>query len=161
MHASNVRSAAMLGLAVLLASGLGGCSDGVAPTAPTPAITSTPVTSPDSPAAATPSSTGSLYGVVTEMTSAGSVPVEGVSIAPLSCARANCAGSEKSVYQEVTTGKDGTYRVAGLYNSQFNYVWLGTGWISAAPRPVMPCEGCDLIVTVNGDTRLDITVIRP
>jgi len=62
----------------------------------------------------------------------------------------------------VTTGKDGTYRVADLYNGEANYIWIGSkeGYISAAPRPALLCEGCDLIVTVNGDTRLDIEVVR-
>ena len=155
---SSIRTAKNLGFAVLLASALSGCNEGRTPTAPTQTTTTTPTLA----APTTPSGTGSLYGVVTEMTSTGPTPVEGVLVAPLSCARVACPSSDKYIYQEVTTGKDGTYRVADLYNGEANYIWIASkvGYVSAEPLPVLDCEGCHLIVTVNGDTRRDIRVVR-
>ena len=154
LSSSNLRSGTTLGFAVLLASAVSGCNQGGALAAPT--TTSTFARSPT-----IPSTTGGLYGVVTEMTLAGSTPVKGVAFGLLSCPRVNCSGGG-SIYHDVTTGGDGTYHVADLYNGEANYIWIGIreGYQSAAPRPAPDCEGCDLIVTVNGDTRLDIDVVR-
>lgn len=155
-NSSSVRAAKHLGFAVLLAGALGGCNEGRTPTAPTNATTPTLAAPP------TPSATGSLYGVVTEMTATGPTPVEGVVVAPLSCARVACPASEKFIYQEVATGKDGNYRVPDLYNGEANYIWIASkeGYVAAESLPASACEGCNLIVTVNGDTRLDIRVVR-
>ena len=154
LNSSKNQSRTTLGFVVLLAGAICGCHESRALIAPTP----TP--SQPGPTATLPSTTGSLYGVVTEMTSNGLAPIGGVVVAPLSCAIAICPSSQKSIYQEVTTANDGTYRVTGLYNSEFNYIWLGRGFELVGARPIAPCEDCDVIATVNGDTRLDIQVVR-
>ena len=154
MSSSNSRPVTKLGLAVLLTSALAGCHGGGAVTAPT-TTSSTPLPFPSAPTA------GSLSGVITEMTSTGRRPVEGLSFSQLSCPRVNCVGGI-SVHHNVTTATDGTYRITGLYTGEANYIWIGIedGYVFAGARPVLDCEGCDLIVTVNDDTRLDIHVVR-
>ena len=136
LSSSNLRLGSKLGFAVLLASALSGCNAGGAPAAPT--TTSTLAPAPTNPTA----TDGGLYGVVTEMTSTGSTPVEGVTFGLLSCPRVNCS-SGTSIYHDVTTGKEGTYRVADLYNSAANYIWIGTrqAYESAGPRPVVDLRG--------------------
>ena len=94
------------GIRPVLASALSGCNQGGALAAPT-------TTSTSAPSPTVPTTTGSLYGVVTEMTLAGSTPVDGVVFGLLSCPRFNCSGGG-SIYHDVTTGRDGTYRIADL-----------------------------------------------
>ena len=143
---------------VLLAGALSGCESVASPartTAPLPAT-------PPAPAERTVSAqTGGLYGIVTEITASGARPVEGVTIALLSCARPDC-GSGGNVYKEGTTVKDGTYDLTDLYNSDRNYIWLTPSekFTSAEPIPVLGCDSCDLIARVDGKTRLDINVTR-
>jgi hypothetical protein len=151
-------------LALLLLAGiLAGCDDTggrTFPTVPAPSpIAPTPPSTPIGPA-----QTGSIHGVVTEITAAGPRPVEGVIVAVSSCAQVNCGGSrDLSVARETMTGWDGSYRLIGLFNTDLNYIWLGPyeQFRSGEPRPVLPCDVCDVILTVNGDTRLDIKVVRP
>lgn len=141
---------------VLLGSALSGCTTGT-PTAPTtPAATVTVTTT--TPAA--PGQTGALFGVVTETTSSGPKPIGGIGIDEMTCAKPNCPDS---IQRRVTTGADGTYRISGLYNGDLNFIWLESteGYVSAAPPPSVPCDFCDAIVTVNGETRLDLVVVHP
>jgi len=81
-------------------------------------------------------------------------------ISELTCARINCADG---IIHKVTTAADGTYRFEDLYNGELNFLWIESagGYVSASPRPSVPCDRCDAIVTVNGETRLDLAVARP
>ena len=101
-----------------------------------------------------------MFGVVFETTQAGRTPVEGVVIAVLSCSVTNCPSSS-SVSYETTTDKDGAYRLADLHHGELNFLWiLKEGYAAAGPIPVQSCDWCDRIVTVAGDTRLDVELVR-
>ena len=78
----------------------------------------------------------------------------------MSCGLTNCAG--EVISREVTTDKDGVFRIPDLYNGTLNFLWITKdGYKPAGPNePFGSCDGCDRIVSVNGDTRLDIEVIR-
>jgi hypothetical protein len=101
-----------------------------------------------------------MFGVVSEMTPAGRRAVEGVSLYVLSCAVANCP-SPSIVVQETTTDKYGAYRLSGLYNGGLNFIWVSKdGYVAGGPLPADSCDRCDRIVTVSGDTQLDLEVVR-
>ena len=98
--------------------------------------------------------------MVTERTPTGSTPAAGVTLGVLSCARPACPAGATSIYQDVTTGHDGTYRVSGLYDSDANYIWVERAYVFAGAPPAVHCEQCDVVATVSGETRLDLDVIR-
>jgi hypothetical protein len=101
-----------------------------------------------------------MFGVVSEMTPAGRRPVEGVSLYLLSCALANCP-DPLIVVQETTTDIYGAYRLSGLYNGELNFLWVSKeGYVAGGPLPADSCDRCDRIVTVSGDTQLDLEVVR-
>ena len=101
-----------------------------------------------------------MFGVVSEMTPAGPTPVEGVSLSVLSCAVPNCP-NPSIVVQETTTDKHGAYRLSGLHNGELNFLWVSKeGYVAGGLLPADSCDGCDRIVTVSGDTQLDIEVVR-
>lgn len=155
LSSSNRQLRMNLGFTVLLAGALIGCGGGGGPIAPT----TTPAPSP-APSPTVPATAGSLSGTVTEMTSTGPIPVAGVSIEQMSCWQVNCPNDP--IIQKVSTGSDGTYRFGGLYNGALNFVWITKeGYVpTGPPADRFACEGCDRIVTVNGDTRLDIELVR-
>jgi|SoiMethySBSTD1v2_1073268.scaffolds.fasta_scaffold02798_9 hypothetical protein len=155
LRPSNCQLRTRLGLAVLLAGALIGCGGSGAPTAPTPTAIAAPVPSPTPPRR-----TGSLSGAITEITSTGSKAVEGVTIEQMSCDRVNCGGD--TIVQTVLTGSDGAYRFGGLYEGALNFVWISKeGYVPTGPAADrFTCEGCDRIVTITGDTRLDIELVR-
>lgn len=138
----------------VLASALSGCTTGGIPTFPTSPAPTVTVTTPIAP-----TQTGALFGVVTEMTSSGPRPVGGVVIEEMTCMRTNCPDA---IIQKVTTPADGTYRIKDLHNGDLNVLWIESteGYVSASPRPSVSCDLCDAIVTVNGETRLDLEVVR-
>ncbi len=86
-----------------------------------------------------PPGTSTLSGVITEMTPTGPVPVEGVDVYRL----------YRSGHQIGTTDRDGFYRIQGLYP--------GTEPISAIKQGY---ETHTRTVALNGDTRLDIQLVR-
>lgn len=131
-----------------------------------------PVSTPLSPAAITaptagpvPTPPGSvnassvLYGVVVEITSTGRTPVEGVTVYLETCSLSNCPDIKS---HEVITDKDGGYRIAGVYDGSLNFLWARNAvYEMAAPMAPGTCpDGCDRVVTVNGETRLDIELVR-
>lgn len=93
-----------------------------------------------------------LSGIVTERTTAGPVPVEGVLVAGYRCSP-RCQG------QQSTTDSNGAYSIS-LYTGE-NDIWvLKNGYDVDGPPPMRSCENCDAIVAINGDTRLDIELVR-
>ena len=101
-----------------------------------------------------------MFGVVSEVTAAGRTPVEGVRLSVLSCAVTNCP-NPSIVVQETTTDEHGAYRLSGLHNGELNFLWVSKeGYVAGGPVPAVSCDGCDRIVTVSGDTQLDLEVVR-
>ena len=65
------------------------------------------------------------------------------------------------VVQETTTDEHGAYRLSGLHNGELNFLWVSKeGYVAGGPVPAVSCDGCDWIVTVSGDTQLDLEVVR-
>jgi hypothetical protein len=98
-----------------------------------------------------------LQGVVSERTSSGLVPVEGAVVTELSAA---VPRSADNLLQRVTTDKNGYYRLPGLYAGTTNVVWVNKDGF-ADPFPPRPeaSEGGEP-VTMDGDKRLDIELVR-
>jgi hypothetical protein len=126
----------------------------------------TPITSLPTPTTPTPSpaptvAASVLSGVVSEITGAGRIALEGATVHLLTCGAENCPPA-LTAGLEVKTGKDGGYRIAGVYNGNLNYLWVRNAvYDMADPMPVGTCpDGCDRVVAVNGDTRLDIDLVR-
>ena len=94
------------------------------------------------------------------MTPAGRTPVEAVELYVLSCSVTNCP-DRSVVVQETTTDHQGAYRLSGLHNGGLNFLWVRKeGYVAGGPLPAESCDGCDRIVTVSGDTQLDLEVVR-
>lgn len=145
-----------LGLTVLMF----GCDKSVgtpnSPSAPTP----TPIPSP-APSLPNPTADSVLSGVVFEVTSKGRAPLAGVTVHLETCGKSNCPRPFIAAH-DVKTGEDGAYRIAGVYNGDLNYFWVRNE-VYDLVNPMAPgtCpDGCDRVVTVNGDTRLDVDVVR-
>ena len=126
----------------------------VAPVMPTP-IPSPPPTLP------IPTADNVLSGVVFEVTPTGRTALGGVTVYLLTCGAWNCPSAVTAAH-EVKTGKDGGYRIADVYSGELNFLWVRNE-VYDLVEPMAPgtCpDGCDRVVTVNGDTRLDIDLIR-
>ncbi len=121
--------------AVVMTLTVAACGDGngtiptaTAPTQmPAPAPTQTPA----------PGSTFALFGVVSEMTANGIVPVEGVQV------------EEYDRHQFATTNANGFYRILEVSAGRIGIGFEKEGYQSSRAT-----------VTVNGDTRFDIQAIR-
>jgi len=138
-------------IGVVLLAVAGACNRSSNPT--------TPTTSPQS--AYTVSGVTPVYtlsGMVSESTAAGVVPVPGVRLEILSCdaATGNCS---TSVVQSATTDANGAYRLPALFAGKDNFLWVSNSdghFLADDPPEPTPCDGCFRIVTLTGDTRLDI-----
>lgn len=121
--------------------------------------TSTPTTPTPIPTPTAPVADGSIFGVISERTPTGSKPVAGAFLQHLSCGLANCPAI---IEREVITDKDGAFRIPDVYNGTLNFLWVfKDGYRAAEPNePYGSCDGCNRRVSVNGDTRLDIEVVR-
>ena len=144
----------VLGLTVLMF----GCSDSsrmppITPSTPTPAPSPAPAPGPFADKV--------LTGVLFEMTSAGRTPVAGVNIELLTCGTSNCPTALTADHL-VRTDDDGRYRIEGVYNGELNYLWVLSAVykVAAPPAPGTCPDACDRVVTVNGDTQLDIELVR-
>jgi hypothetical protein len=146
---------AALGLTVLT----WGCNNSAAtpasPLAPTP--TPIPVSAPSPRPGGIASSV--LSGIVYEITSTGRTPVEGATIHLETCSLDNCP--DVKAYN-VRTDKQGEYRISGVYDGTLNFFWATDAvYEMADPMPLGTCpDACDRVVTVSGDTRLDIELRR-
>jgi hypothetical protein len=110
--------------------------------------------------------TFTLSGVVSEMTATGLVPVEGVLIDDWSCefvvpGNRLPVPTDDCYYglsQSTTTDKNGRYSVSGVYASR-NFV-CATKEGYQGNMPQSECGGYSDSVTVDGDTRFDIQLVR-
>jgi hypothetical protein len=106
-----------------------------------------------------PRSTFALFGVVSEVTANGNVPVEGVELQVMSCApsvRLACGGHGSIL--NVTTNAKGAYIADGVYPGQA-VVWVEKTGFQLPEGVKVDGEGAQT-VTVNGDTRLDVQLVR-
>ena len=151
--AVRLRHQAAEGVYVLMLGCDSSVSTPVSPSTPAPA----PGSSPRPPAGGIASSV--LSGVVFEMTATGRVPVAGATIHLETCSLSNCPDVKG---YDVKTDKDGGYRIAGVYDGTMNYLWARDAVYDmvGAMAPGTCPDGCDLLVTVKGETRLDIELVR-
>ena len=141
--ASRLVAAVVLTVAGTACSG----ANGIVPTAPTP----TPLPSASA-------STFILFGVVTEATPSGSVPIEGAQVDVSSCEQSNrvgCANPTKSA----TTDARGLYAVPGVYSGAQNLIWVTKAGFELPSSVRADGEGAQL-VNVKGDTRFDVQLVR-
>ena len=106
-----------------------------------------------------PRSTFALFGVVSEVTASGVVPMEGVGVQVMSCdprTRGGCGGN--GLILNVTTNALGAYIVEGVYPGAV-VVWVEkTGFL--LPEGVKADGEGAQTVMVNGDTRFDVRLVR-
>ena len=152
MRGRGFQTVAALGLTIAMS----GCGDGslnpllpVSPSSPSPLPAPPPA----------PIGSGVLSGVVVETTSTGRTPVEGATIYIMTCGISNCPDVKG---YSVTTDAEGSYRIAGVYNGDLNYVWISKeGYQLINPMAPGTCpDNCDRTLTVNGETRLDVELAR-
>jgi hypothetical protein len=149
-----------LGILVLIAQALTGCGaeDGRSslPSAPSPVETLPPPVVPTPQRAV---ANGVLSGVINEVTASGRIPLEGATVYLLTCGTWNCPDA---VDYTVKTDKDGRYRIAGVFNGELNFFWVRDE-LYALVNPMAPgtCpDDCDRVITVNGDTKLNVDLVR-
>lgn len=93
-----------------------------------------------------------LSGVVSEMTAAGPTPVEGVLVEGYQCGPSHC-DDERSI-----TDRDGHYSLA-LYAGQ-NSIWVTKEGYEVDGMPPSPsCDNCNIVVTLDSDTRFDLHLV--
>jgi hypothetical protein len=88
-----------------------------------------------------PPGTYTLSGVVTELTATGQAPIEGAGVARL----------VRDGWRETTTDGNGFYEIRGLYD--------GSGVVSVG-KAFVAYEKFEQHVTISGDTRFDILLVR-
>ena len=149
----------VVGRFLMLTLGLAGCAGSDSPATPfTPSPQPTASAVPTPP---TPTSDNVLSGVVFEVTSTGRTPVEGVTVYLLTCGAWNCPSAATASYS-VQTDKDGRYRIDRVYSGDLNFLWVRNevyDLVNPMARGTCP-DGCDRVVVVSGDTRLDIDLVR-
>ena len=149
-HASAVATAMVLATVVI------GCGDGRAPSPIAPTLPQTPSTpTPASPAILYP-----LSGVVFEVTSAGNTPVEGVEVY---CEPCGPPDGHSARY----TAADGVYSfdgAGGVATGRIELLLAKRGYILPNQPDLSGPSGNSWMgrvsVTVTGDTRYDIQIIR-
>ncbi len=149
---------------LILAAGLAACNDaGMSPTAPSP---------PTQPNVRPPASSGgdslragvTLFGVVFETTPAGQVPIADVHV--------YCDACGEFGHTSLRTDANGYYSFSGDLSSGGG-IWLATLSIPISvvkegyedppglpPSPGLPVGAGWRNVTVNGDTRFDVQLVR-
>jgi hypothetical protein len=77
----------------------------------------------------------------------------------MTCGLANCPDAKG---YNVKTDKDGNYRFDGVYDGPMNYFWVRNEiYDLTSPMVLGTCpDGCDRVVDVSGETRLDIELVR-
>jgi hypothetical protein len=110
--------------------------------------------------------TFTLSGIVLEGTAAGLVPVEGVRIDDWSCdpvfpgnrPPVPSDGCNYGLSFSTTTDKSGRYSVPGVYASRNLICASKDGYEGKVPDP--ECGGYSASLTLDGDTRFDIQLVR-
>ena len=109
-----------------------------------------------------------LSGVVSEVTPNGLVPVEGVLLEESSCQDVSPSPPffsgktcEPYISQTTKTDKRGLYKFSGLYSGQGNVVWVSKeGFEDPFPQHDPGNSEGGEAVTIDGDTRFDIQLVR-
>lgn len=107
-----------------------------------------------------------LSGTVSEVTPTGLVPVEGVLMHEYSCEDVSASppffsdSCPVSIFQTTTTDQRGHYRFSGLYAGRKNSIGVGDERFEDPRTDPTGPEGNGQDVTVNGDTRLDLQLVR-
>ena len=138
-----------LAAAVVMTLTFAACGDGNGTIPTVTAPTPTPA----------PRSTFAVFGVVSEVTANGIVPVEGGAMQVMSCdpsVRHGCGGNGSIL--GVTTNGKGDYVVDGVYPGAA-VVWVEKPGFQLPVGVKVDGEGAQT-VTVNGDTRLDVQLVR-
>ncbi len=129
----------LMSLIVATAFGLTGCDNSRSPAAPTPVPT--------------PTALAVLSGVISEATSAGTAPLEGVTVTVYLDTRPTTTTAN------ALTDSNGQYSIAGIRNGAA-YVWLSKDGYAEPSVPTPPCDGGCHTVMVDGDTRFDAELVR-
>ena len=145
MYSSTSRLVAAMVMTLTVAA----CGDGNGPvptaTAPTPTTA--------------PRSTFALFGVVSEVTASGVVPMEAVWVQAMTCDpsnRAGCGGN--GVIVGGTTNAQGAYILEGVYPGAAS-VWVEKTGFQLPEGVKADGEGAQTVM-VNGDTRFDVRLVR-
>jgi hypothetical protein len=107
-----------------------------------------------------------LSGVVTEVTSIGIVPVEGMMLHEYSCEDVSPSppffsdSCPVSVFQTTITDRRGHYSFSGLYSGRKNSIGVSDERFDDPRTDPSGPEGNGQNVTITGDTRLDLQLIR-
>jgi hypothetical protein len=152
-------SISVVGRVLVLALGLAACTGSGTPA--TPLTPSPQPTASPAPTAPTPIGNNVLSGMVFEVTPTGRTPLEGVTVYLLTCGVSNCPSAVTADFS-VQTDRDGLYRIGGVYPGNLNFLWVRDEMYDLV-NPMAPgtCpDGCDRVVMVSGDTRLDIELVR-
>jgi hypothetical protein len=141
---------AQIVLLVVIAQGLAGCGDSGSPSAPSP------VPQPARPTPVYAFSEVTLSGVVSEVTPTGQAPIEDASVYCETC-------EDGHVYAH--TDRSGFYSFRGVWVSAGipTVLWVGkAGYQDPPEQPILPgLPGSGWReVTIDGDTRLDIQLVR-
>jgi len=110
--------------------------------------------------------TYTLSGVVSEVTATGLVPLEGVLVHQYTCEDVSSSppffsdSCPVSIFQTTTTDKTGFYRFSGLYAGKKNSVGVSDEAFGDPRTDPNGPEGNGQDVTINGDTRLDLQLVR-
>ncbi len=136
---------------LVLAAGLAGCgSDNVAPFS-TP-FSASPVPPPIAAPAPTPTP-HTLSGLVFESTASGRVPVAGVEV--------YCDGCGSPVgHTFFTTAADGLYSFGWAYNGVLPLLVQKDGYSVVGATDILSNGMARRSVTISGDTRFDIELVR-
>jgi hypothetical protein len=149
MHSASIVSRGFgMGVLVIACTACGGAKGSIAsPASPTPL-----------PAPSQSTATFMLFGVVTEVTPSGLVPIEGARVDVVSCAASNQSGCSNSS-RAVTTDAQGLYFIQDVYSGAQNTVWVSKAGFEFPSGAKVDGEGAQT-VRVTGDTRLDIQLVR-
>ena len=120
-----------------------------------PTIGPSPIAPPVQPAPPPAVPNGVLFGVVSVMTTAGRIPLSGVEVEVAVCPQ---AAFPVVSYVRVVTGVDGFYRVPGMCAGE-TYFWVSKPGY-ATEEISRQCDGGCLYAVVNGDTRVDIDLLK-
>ena len=108
----------------------------------------------------------SLSGVVSEVTSAARVPIEGVRVEiysmPCDERGTGCVGFgfPIGILQSAMTDSNGVYRISGLYPGRNNVIWFAKpGFDDPFPPRPEATEGGQL-VTIDNETPFDVQLVR-
>ena len=109
-----------------------------------------------------------LSGVISEVTSRGRVPIEGVrvDVSSMPCDEhgSGCVGFGEGIglFRTAMTDRNGLYSIPGVYLGNYNVIWATKDGFDDPFPPHYPdnSEG-GRAITIDGDSRFDIQLVRP